>query len=504
MLLMGAPIGYWMVHIPGAQPTALYAQQVADSRNARTGLDQGISAASADQLSKVFRDVAKSLKPSVVSIKSLVDRPVVVQGRSRNLPPEIERFLGDAIPGFQGFEMPDEEESYTPAPRERMESGLGSGVIVRSDGYILTNNHVVDGASALQVVLSDDKTFEAKVIGKDVRTDLAILKIDATGLVAAPLGESSAMEVGDWVIAIGSPFGLAQTVTAGIVSATNRSDQGITLYDNFIQTDAAINPGNSGGPLLNLRGEVIGINTAIASRGGGYNGICFAVPSDTARRVLDELITNGRVTRGFIGIKPVTVNSDLAERLALPAGTRGALVETVTRNTPAEQSGIKPGDVITSYDGMPITSESAMRRAVGETKPGSQVKLSLVRDGKQMDVSVRVGQVDDEALAKSQDQPNNRSLEERVINDLGIEVSEVPQKVASEWGLRRGEGVLITKVDPRGRLARLKRGLVILSVNGIEVGSPADFEKALSTVGNRPLKFVVRPDANSEALITIR
>lgn len=493
-----------MVHIPGAQPTALYAQQVADSRNARTGLDQGVSAASADQLSKVFRDVAKSLKPSVVSIKSLVDRPVVVQGRSRSLPPEIERFFGEAMPGFQGFEMPDEEDNLTPAPRGRMESGLGSGVIVRSDGYILTNNHVVAGASALEVVLSDDKTFEAKVIGTDVRTDLAILKIEATGLVAAPLGDSSAMEVGDWVIAIGSPFGLAQTVTAGIVSATNRSDQGITLYDNFIQTDAAINPGNSGGPLLNLRGEVVGINTAIASRGGGYNGICFAVPSDIARRVLDELITTGRVTRGFIGIKPVTVNADLAERLSLPSGTRGALVETVTRDTPAEQSGIRPGDVVTSFDGMPITSESAMRRAVGETKPGTQVKLSLLRDGKSLDVNVRVGEVDDVALAKAQSQPSNRTTEERVISDFGVEVSEVPAKLASELGLRRGEGVVITKVDPRGRLARLKRGLVIVSVNGVEIGKPEDFETALAAIGNKPIKFVVRPDANTEVLMTVR
>ena len=284
-VVISLPVGFWLFSHSATGPSVVYAPQIVDSQQARGGLNAPANIAGADQLSKVFRDVSKSLKPSVVSIKNVVERKIAARpGRIVNprngLPPEIEQLLRGQL-GTLG----DEVDSEIVSPKGRIENGLGSGVIIRPDGYILTNNHVVEGASVLEVVLSDDRKMDAKVIGTDPRTDLAVLKIDATGLVAAQLGDSSSMEVGDWVIAIGSPFGLAQTVTAGIVSATNRNDQGITPYDNFIQTDAAINPGNSGGPLLNLKGEVIGINTAIASRSGGYNGICFAVPSNTDGRL---------------------------------------------------------------------------------------------------------------------------------------------------------------------------------------------------------------------------
>ena len=286
-----APVSGWLFSGGNPATSTAYARQIAEAKSSRVELDSQASVASADQLSRVFREVSKSVKPAVVSIKNLVETNVRKRGNGRlpqGLPPGLEDFFG-------GIEMGDEGTNET----RRMQNGLGSGVIFRPDGYILTNNHVVKDATILEVFLSDDRRFEAKVIGTDERTDLAVLKIDTTGLVAAPLGDSSKMEVGDWAIAIGSPFGLSQTVTAGIISATERTDQGITAYDNFIQTDAAINPGNSGGPLVNLRGEVIGINTAIASRGGGYNGIGFAVPSNLATRVVGDIISKGIVSRGY-------------------------------------------------------------------------------------------------------------------------------------------------------------------------------------------------------------
>ena len=493
-LLFGAPIGYWLASSPTATNSPVYAQQVVDAQSAKNGLELSASVASADQLSKVFRDVSKSLKPSVVSIKNIVEQRIRT-GRSRgnmSLPPELEQFFGP-----QSNDL-DSDSPGSEIKRGRVANGLGSGVIVREDGYILTNNHVVKGASVLEVVLSDDRKMEAKVIGTDERTDLAVLKIDATGLVAAKLGSSGDMEVGDWVIAIGSPFGLAQTVTAGIVSATNRNDQGITLYDNFIQTDAAINPGNSGGPLLNLRGEVIGINTAIASQSGGYNGICFAVPSDTAQRVLSDLIAKGRVTRGFIGVAPETLTPELALQLSLPADLRGALVTTVTKNMPADKAGIKRGDVITAINKIPVVSGSDMRRAIGESKPGSQVRVTIMRDNKLSDLLVQVSELDEKALAASVD---SREI-------LGIQVGEVSEETREEFGLSVGEGVEVRGVNRRSPLAtRIPPGVVILSVNGKKVNSVEEFaetvERAVTDNSSGQIKMVIR-DAESDKMLQIR
>ena len=493
---IAGPIGYWMFSRSGISPSQAYAVQLAESNQARAQLDPSL-VAHAEQLSKVFREVAKSVKPSVVSIKSLVDRPSSPRGGARGLPPGIElppgfeQFFGDGIGAPQ-------EELGEPMPGGKVQAGLGSGVIVRPDGYILTNNHVVEGASELEVYLSDDTKYVAKVVGTDPRTDLAVLKIDATGLVSTPIGDSSKAEVGDWVIAIGSPFGLAQTVTAGIVSATNRTDQGITAYDNFIQTDAAINPGNSGGPLLNLRGEIIGINTAIASRGGGYNGVCFAVPSNTASRVLSDLISSGRVSRGFVGIRPATVSSAIAEQLSLPSNQKGALVEQVTRGMPADKAGVRVGDVIIDIDGTPITSDSGMRRAIGETKPGTTVKMGLLRGGKNIVLPVTVEALDENALAASEQQAKQS------MQKLGVAVDSVPREFARKLGLDDGEGVVVLGVARRGRFAGLKIGDVIVSVNGKSVSTAEDFVDAVSVVREgQPLKLVVKNE-ESDQMITIR
>ena len=491
-MVLGAPVAYWLFSHPSAPPSAVYAQQIVDSQQARGGLGDPAGVTSADQLSKVFRDVSKSLKPSVVSIKNVGEQPAM---RSRGvnpqrMPREIEQFFGIPLDGLS------EGGDGIDSPKSRVENGLGSGVIVRNDGYILTNNHVVEGASVLEVVLSDDRKFIAKLIGTDKRTDLAILKIDATGLVAAKLGSSEKMEVGDWVIAIGSPFGLTQTVTAGIVSATNRSDQGITPYDNFIQTDAAINPGNSGGPLLNLYGEVIGINTAIASRSGGYNGICFAVPSDTAKRVLDDLINNGRVTRGVIGIEPVTLNADMARKLSLPEDTRGAVVASVTKDFPAYKAGLKKGDVIIAINGTAITSDSSMRRFVGETKPGTPVRVAYIRNGKRSEVAITVGELDERALAAASTE---------AVQAYGVIVGPTSDETMEELGLKPGEAVEVARINRGSPLAaEMAPGMAILSINGKKTGSPIEFAEAMEAAAATGLTKIVVRDSEGDRTVKLR
>ncbi len=498
MIVLGAPVGYWLLSNPSVPPSAVYAQQVAESQQARGTLGNTAGVASADQLSKVFRDVSKSLRPSVVSIRNVVERSATRSRGSRprglppgSLPPELEQLFGKQ---FDGLNL--EGDEGLDLPKGRFENGLGSGVIVRDDGYILTNNHVVAGASILEVVLSDERKFDATVVGTDDRTDLAILKIETNGLVVASLGNSENMEVGDWVLAIGSPFGLAQTVTAGIVSATNRSDQGITPYDSFIQTDAAINPGNSGGPLLNLHGEVIGINTAIASRSGGYNGICFAVPSNTAKRVLDDLISKGRVTRGVIGIRPETMSREIAEKLSLPPDTRGAYVASVTKGLPAFKAGLKEGDVITAINGTLITSDSGMRRFIGETKPGTQVRITYLRDGKRSEVALTVDELDEKALAAASTE---------TIDAFGVTVGVVSEETRVEFGLRPSEGVEVKAVNRRSPLAAtIPAGVVILSINGKKIETPIEFADTMEKAGKTGMIKMIIRDGEADKSVQLR
>ena len=410
-----------------------------------------------------FRKIAKRMNPTVVNIYTTQ----IVRGRDN-----LEDFFGGGQDFFRRFfeESPD---------REMRQSSLGSGVIIDPEGYILTNNHVVENADEIRVSLDDGDAqgrngLEAKIVGRDPKTDVALIKIVAKApLVAAALGDSSSLQVGDWVIAIGNPFGLGHTVTVGVVSAKGRTLGG--NYDDFIQTDASINPGNSGGPLLNLRGEVVGINTAIASRTGQSAGIGFAVPVNLAKEILPQLKTTGRVVRGQLG---VSIQSQWNEALARQFGVdHGAVVADVTKGSAADKAGIKRGDVIVEYNGKTLKEGSDLPRLVGATKPGTDVRLKVVRDKKEKEVVVRVGEMKDSEVAEgtSPSEGGEASVE------LGISVSNLDSQTARQLGLDTDEGVVITrlKVNSAAEDAGLARGDVILEINRQPVKDVDDYRDSI-------------------------
>ncbi|HND52407.1 MAG TPA: Do family serine endopeptidase, partial [Pirellulaceae bacterium] len=372
------------------------------------------------------------------------------------------------------FEMPRGGESGPEFDQE----GLGSAVIISSDGYLLTNNHVVQGADEVKVMLADQRELKAEVVGSDRLTDLAVLKVDAKGLVAAPLGDSDALEVGEWVLAIGSPMGFDQTVTAGIISAKGRH-VGVTKggYEDFLQTDAAINPGNSGGPLVNLRGEVIGINTAIASRTGGYMGIGFAVPAKMARSIADQILKSGKVVRGRIGAAIQDLTPELAESFGFK-GANGVLIGDVVADSPAAKAGLKSGDIVTEYQGEAMKSSSQLRNAVAATAPGATAKLELFRDGKSRKVDIQVGKLDEEEATE----PGSAGEKEEANDDLGVSVQNLTPEVARRLELPDSlRGVLVTGVAPGSVAARagLRAGDVITIIAGKEVRNLADYRQAM-------------------------
>jgi serine protease Do len=416
----------------------------------------------------VFRKIAKRMNPTVVNIYSTQ----IIRGQD-----PFHDFFGDD-PFFRRF-FGDNNNSEN--DRETRQSSLGSGVIIDADGYILTNNHVVENADEIKVSLEDDDNsgrngLPAKIIGRDPKTDVALIKITPkTPLTAAPLGDSSVLQVGDWVIAIGNPFALGHTVTVGVVSAKGRTLGG--NYDDFIQTDASINPGNSGGPLLNLRGEVIGINTAIASRTGQSAGIGFAVPINLAKEILPQLKSSGRVVRGQLG---VTIQTQWNEALAREFGVNyGAVVADVTKGSPADKAGLKRGDVIIEYNGKPLKTGSELPRLVAATKPGTDVNLKVVRDKKERDVTVKVGTMKDAEMAESGQENNN---EEASPAGLGLSVTELDTQTARQLDLESEEGVLITKVKVNSPAedAGLQRMDVVLEINRQLVKSLDDFRAQIS------------------------
>jgi serine protease Do len=384
-----------------------------------------------------------------------------------------------------------------PPNREFRQRGLGSGTIVDAKaGYILTNNHVVADADKLTVKLPDGRQFEAKVVGTDPATDLAVIKIDAKDLPQAKLGNSDELEVGESVIAIGNPFGLEQTVTLGIVSAKGRTSVGLTDYEDFIQTDASINPGNSGGPLMNLKGEVVGVNTAIFSRSGGNMGIGFSIPINQARSVMDSLIKYGKVTRGFLGVVIQDITADIANALGVQAGD-GVLVANVGINTPAGKAGVKQSDIITTFNGRPVKSVNALRNAVAAIKPGTTVPLEVLREGKKLKLSIKIEeQPTDMRAAIGQGAPGPGGTPgEAASKVLGMSLQELTPELADQLGYSGQTGVAITDVEANSPAAQagVQQGALILSVNRKPVKTVAEITAAVNQAASgQGILFLLR------------
>ena len=425
-----------------------------------------------------FTDLVDQVGPSVVNIRTV--EKVAQRGAGNGEMDEemqefFRRFFGQPAPGTprQG---PRPNRPQQPQEEERPR-GVGSGFILTADGYVMTNAHVVEDASEVLVTLPDKREFKAKIVGADKRTDVAVVKIEATGLPAVKVGDISKLRVGEWVMAIGSPFGLENTVTAGIVSAKQR-DTG--EYLPFIQTDVAINPGNSGGPLINMRGEVVGINSQIYSRSGGFMGISFSIPIDEAIRVSEQLRTSGRVSRGRIGVQIDQVTKDVAEAIGL-SKAQGALVRGVEAGSPGEKAGVEPGDVITKFDGKAIEKPSDLPRLVGNTKPGTKSTLTVFRRGNSRDLSVTIAEIEPDKPAKrasDRDEPAPKPPASAAAKSLGLAVSDLNDAQKKELKLKGG--VKVDAASEGAARAGLREGDIILAVGNIEVANTREFEAALA------------------------
>ncbi|MCM8530898.1 MAG: Do family serine endopeptidase [Lentisphaeraceae bacterium] len=416
------------------------------------------------QSGKVFAKVAKAVSPAVVLIKSEKDvYPNRQRYRGGSQEDLLRRFFGERYQ--QGKKQED-----TPQKKRRQEVGQGSGFLISEDGLILTNSHVIGEADALKVILLDGREFEAKVIGTDDKSDVAVIKIEGKGFPTIPLGNSDKIDVGEWVLALGNPFGLSHTLTAGIVSAKGRSGVGIVDYEEFIQTDAAINPGNSGGPLVNLDGEVVGINTAIYSRSGGYMGIGFAIPVNMVKKIKNQLVDSGEVTRGFLGVLPQDISAELAKSFGV---NDGVLISQVTPKSPADKGGVKVGDIVVGFDGKIIKDVGPFRNVIAMKLPGDTIKMDVIRNGKKKSLTITLTSRPDEAKVDAG-------------NDFGIIVGEAPESS------NVNKGVVVTEVKPgsAAAYAGIKVGMVIVEVNRMSVNSVTDFAKASSRDEQKVLLLV--------------
>jgi serine protease Do len=409
-----------------------------------------------------FTELAEKWSPSVVNIRTL-ERGRATTGAE--VDPNVEEFFrrfGIPMPG-----RPDPRRSPR-GDEEPQQRGVGSGFVLSADGYVMTNAHVVDGADEVMVTLTDKREFKARIVGFDKRTDVAVVKIEAAGLPAVKVGDVGKLKVGEWVLAIGSPFGLDNTVTAGIVSAKQR-DTGD--YLPFIQTDVAINPGNSGGPLLNMRGEVVGINSQIYSRSGGFMGISFAIPIDEAMRVADQLRTSGRVIRGRIGVTIAAVTQEVAESIGL-GKPMGALVQGVESGGPAEKAGIEAGDIIVKVDGKAVEKSGDLPRIIGATKPGSRAALQVFRRGATRDVQVTVAEFEaDRPTRRAQADPGANGVPSKTA--LGLAVSDLTD--AQKRDLKIKAGVRVDSAEGAGARAGLREGDVVLALDNTEVADVKQF-----------------------------
>lgn len=460
----------------------------------------------ANALSNAFRNVSKQVLPSVVAIENRPDTSWQASKQPADRLPNSRQPTGRQGNPFKGtpFEdmfpdgIPMNPSPSNPSQPPRSQGGIGSGVIIDSAGVVLTNNHVVEGGGKVIIKTQDGREFEATEVLTDPQTDIAVVKFNGnSSLVAAKIGNSESMEVGDWVVALGQPFGLESTVTAGIVSAKNRGI-GITDRENFIQTDAAINPGNSGGPLVNLRGEVIGINTAISSRSGGNNGIGFAVPSNLANWVSDQLLTNGHVVRSYLGVGIQPVNYELSTQLGV-APKSGVAVTNVFPNTPAAKAGLATGDVIVRFGNTAVTTPQELQLAVESSPLGKPVTVDIVRDGKSIKLTYQPESAPEQFGEKfSSTQPDGVALQ-----GLGLEVGSLSADVAKQLGMENQTGVVITEVqaDSPAQRAGLDAGMVIAQVNKQSVTTPAEFETAVDADSDGSVLLLVRTENGSRFVV---
>jgi serine protease Do len=446
------------------------------------------------QLSEAQSEVAAVATPSIVNISTTR----VIKTREEAPfdffdDPFFRRFFGDQ------FQNPGQ-------PREHKEQSLGSGVIVSEDGYIVTNNHVIEKAQEIKVLLLNKRDYKAKLIGADPKTDIAVIKIDARGLPALPWGDSNKLKVGEIVFAIGNPFGLNQTVTRGVISAVGRANVGIADYEDFIQTDAAINPGNSGGALINARGELIGINTAILSRTGGYQGIGFAVPSSMARQVMDSLVKYRKVVRGWLGVSIQEVTADLAEEFGVK-DLKGALVSGVIKGSPAEKAGIRQGDVILEYNGKLVEDTGHLRNMVSQTAVGTTVKVRVLRRKKEIEADVVIAELPRKVADVSSKDGEGPGAGEESSALAGLVVREMTPDIARRLGIDESEkGVVVMKVDQTSRVyeAGIRPGDIILQVNQKNIVTLDDYLKTASKIKAKDRVLLLIRRKGEDLFVTIR
>ncbi|CAN7675785.1 MULTISPECIES: Do family serine endopeptidase [unclassified Acidovorax] len=431
-----------------------------------------------------FTDLVDQVGPSVVNIRTRekASERSGANGMDEEMAEFFRRF-GVPIPNVPRQQRPQRPQQ----DEEAQPRGVGSGFILTADGFVMTNAHVVEGADEVIVTLTDKREFKARIVGVDKRTDVAVVKIEATGLPAVKVGDVSRLKVGEWVMAIGSPFGLENSVTAGIVSAKQR-DTGD--YLPFIQTDVAINPGNSGGPLINMRGEVVGINSQIYSRSGGFMGISFAIPMDEAIRVSEQLRSSGRVTRGRIGVQIGAVSKDVADAIGL-GKSQGAMVTGVESGSPADKAGVEAGDIITRFDGKPIEKVADLPRLVGNTKPGTKSAITVFRRGSARDLTITIAEIEpDKPVAKAVER-EEKPKASAAAQQLGLSVLELTDAQKKELKLKGG--VAVASATDAAARAGLREGDVILSVANTEIAGLKDFESVVSKADkSKPLSLLYR------------
>lgn len=471
----------------------------------------------------VFESVVNKVKPAVVSITSVKTFKQSQQQRQRQMPED--RFHRRPGPGQgpgQGQGPDDDSDPFRQfrdffgddffdrffRPRlpegEFKIQGLGSGVIIDGEnGYIITNNHVVEDADELKITLGDKREFDGKVIGTDPQTDIAVVKIEGEkgSLPVAKFGNSDNIKVGQWAIAIGNPFGLTQTVSVGVISATGRANVGVAQYEDMIQTDAAINPGNSGGPLVNIRGEVIGINTAIFTRSGGYQGIGFAIPVNMVKIIMKDLVEKGKVTRGWLGVVIQDIDPSLAKSFNVTV-TEGVLVSDVQDNSPAKEAGFERGDIIVDYEGRPIRDVNHLRNIVAQTEVGKKVKLKVLRDGKEKELTVKIGEQPADLFTLG---PGGAPVPGKEQKELGLTVQNITKEIAKNLGIEEQSGVIVSDVQPDSPagMSDIREGDIIKEVNRKKVSNVTDFKTAMGEADKEKgvLMLVKRGDFSRYVII---